>query len=57
MDYTQSAKQELLEDYVLHRLNYMFAVYPEFSDFDTSDQNPYNWINAKQTIKNAYTIK
>ena len=57
VDYANSSKQEPLEDYVLHRLNYMFTVYPEFDDFETCHPNPPNFVQSKTAIKKMYTGK
>ena len=46
-----------MEEYVLHRLNYMFSIYPEFDDFETCHPNPANFVSAKASIKRMYTQK
>ena len=32
MDYVQANKADPIEEYAVHRLTYMFAIYPEFQD-------------------------
>ena len=46
-----------MEDYVLHRLNYIFATYPEFDDYESCHPNPANFIQAKENIRKMYTLK
>ena len=42
----QGARQEALEDYAVHRLNYILSVYPEFSEENPDVENPPNFFNA-----------
>ena len=42
----QGARQEALEDYAVHRLNYILSVYPEFSEDNPDVENPPNFFNA-----------
>ena len=46
VEYMQGQRQEALEDYAVHRLNYILSVYPEFSEDNLDVENPPNFFNA-----------
>lgn len=50
VEYMQTNKPEPLEDYAVHRLNYICTVYPAFQDNQTFHAHPAQFKEAKAFI-------
>ena len=50
VEYMSGSKCEPLEDYAVHRLNYICTVYPEFQDYCSFHPHPAQFKEAKAYI-------
>ena len=57
VEYYVGNKAETLEDYAVHRLNYICTVYPEFQDYCSFHQHPAQFREAKAYIFEHNTVK
>ena len=57
VEYFLSNKSEPLEDYAIHRLNYICTVYPEFQDYCSFHQHSAQFKEAKAYIFEHNTVK